>query len=118
MIRKLSMAGVLVAVFSFTFGSADAQARQCRGQRRDRCCQQNNQNCQQTSNCQQTGNTGCQQTACSASTATACCTARSTCSNVQPTCGAVQPDYVTPASSDSPIHPMPATNAPAPAPSA
>ena len=44
MTRKLfSLAGVLVAVFSFTVGSADVEARHCRGQR-NRCCQQNDNN--------------------------------------------------------------------------
>lgn len=75
MTRKLfSLAGVLVAVFSFTVGSTDVEARHCRGQR-TRCCQQSGNNgFQQNANygfrnnsmtgncCQQTGNNGYQQT--------------------------------------------------------
>lgn len=37
--KMISLAGVLVAVFSFTVGSDDAEARHGRG-RRHRCCQQ------------------------------------------------------------------------------
>lgn len=38
--RKLvSLAGVLVAVFSFAVGSTDVEARHCRSHR-NRCCQQ------------------------------------------------------------------------------
>lgn len=51
--RKLfSLAGVLIAVFSFTVGGADVEARHCRGQR-NRCCQQRVNTC-----CQQNGNYG------------------------------------------------------------
>jgi hypothetical protein len=52
--RKLiSLAGVVVAVLSFTVGSTDAEARHCR--HRSRCCQR--------SCIQQACNTGCQQNA-------------------------------------------------------
>ena len=55
MTRKLiSLAGVLVAVFSVTVGSTDAEARHCRTLR-TRCCRQPVM--------QQSCNTGCQQTA-------------------------------------------------------
>ena len=57
MTRKLfSLAGVLVAVFSFTVGGADVEARHCRGHRH-RCCQQFSNN-----GCQPNANNGYQQT--------------------------------------------------------
>lgn len=64
MTRKLfSLAGVLIAVFSFTVGGADVEARHCRGQR-NRCCQQNaNYGNSNGSCCQQNGNNGYQQNA-------------------------------------------------------
>ena len=65
MTRKLfSLAGVLIAVFSFTVGGADVEARHCRGQK-NRCCQQNGNNgCQQNANsgCRNNGNQSYQQT--------------------------------------------------------
>lgn len=69
-----SLAGVLVAVFSFTVGSSDVEARHCRSHR-NRCCQQQGHNGYQHhvnhghhsqggngQCCQQTGNNGYQQT--------------------------------------------------------
>lgn len=59
--RKLiSLAGVLVAVVSFTVGSTDAEARHCR--HRSRCCQRSfiQQPC--NSGCQQNASNGCQPT--------------------------------------------------------
>ncbi len=60
MTRKLiSLAGMLVAVCSFTVGSTDAEARHCRTLR-TRCCRQ--QSFQQQScntGCRQTANIGC-----------------------------------------------------------
>lgn len=69
MTRKLfSLAGVLVAVFSFTVGSSDVEARHCRSQR-NRCCNNGNQYANrgyqnQVGNgqcCQQSGSNGYQQ---------------------------------------------------------
>ena len=72
--KMISLAGVVIAVLSFTVGGSDAEARHCRSQR-NRCCQQNgNYGYQQNANvgfrnngtngscCQQTGNIGYQQT--------------------------------------------------------
>ena len=60
MTRKLiSLAGVLVAVCSFTVGSTDAEARHCRTFRTRFC----RQPCHQQSFNQQSCNTGCQQAA-------------------------------------------------------
>lgn len=64
MTRKLiSLAGVLVAVFSVTVGSTDAEARHCRTHR-TRCCRQ--PVVQQSCNigCQQTANFGCRTNGC------------------------------------------------------
>ena len=53
--KMISLAGVVVAVFSFTIGSTDVEARCCR--HRSRCCQRtcNPQPCNQ-----QACNSGCQ----------------------------------------------------------
>ena len=59
MTRKLiSLAGVLVAVCSFTVGSTDAEARHCRTLR-THCCRQPvmQQSC--NTGCRQTANIGC-----------------------------------------------------------
>ena len=64
--RKLfSLAGALVAVFSFTVGGADVEARHCGGRQRSHCCQQT-RHCghQRNANqcCGNSGNAGYQQT--------------------------------------------------------
>ena len=75
--KLLSLAGLVIAIFSFTVGSDQAEARHC-GRQRNRCCQQNgNYGYQQNSysgyrqnrnwgsncgnNCGQSGNCGYQQ---------------------------------------------------------
>ena len=92
----LSLAGLVIAIFSFTVGSSPAEARHC-GRQRNRCCQQNGNNgwqqnsyssyrqnrswgnnCGQSSNCgyqqsfnsgsQQCGTNGCQQASFSTTT--------------------------------------------------
>lgn len=70
MTRKMfSLAGVLVAVFSFTVGGADVEARHCRSHRNHRCCSNGHQHANhvyqnQGGNgqcCQQSGNNAYQQ---------------------------------------------------------
>ena len=72
--KMIALAGVVIAVLSFTVGGSDAEARHCRSQR-NRCCQQNGHyghqqhahygfrsNGTNGSCCLQSGNNGYQQT--------------------------------------------------------
>ena len=132
MTRKLfSLAGVLIAVFSFTVGSTDAEARHC-GRQRGRCCQQTA--CQSTGNfgcgqrvncgsgcgqvrsigCQQMSHQGCQQQSRCCTATTACCTPQS--AGYQSGGYIVQPTDGTGAPNGPPAPPVEPAIAPAPAP--
>lgn len=126
----ITLAGAFVAVACLTLGSADAEARHCRG-RRNRCCQQtSNYGCQQgcNSGCQQGCNGGYrqgfsggyyngQQQAAYPATTTACCTPQSTWRSGQPT-SAMQPAYDVPVSAGTPVPAGLIVSPPAPSPGA
>ena len=116
--KVMSWAGVFFAVACFTFGSSDAEARNCRC-RRTRCCQQTSyQGCQQGWNgCQQIGNRGyysnTQQTTYAT---TAGCPQPSTWNSRDPNSGVNQPMDTAPAPIGSTAVAPTATNVSPPSP--
>lgn len=128
----ITLAGAFVAVACLTLGSADAEARHCRG-RRNRCCQQtSNYGCQQgcNGNYRQGCNNGCQQ-GCNGgyyngspqqvaypAPATACCTSQSTWNSTQSAPGSMQPTYNAPISVGTPVPAGLIVSPPSPAPGA